>query len=234
MNTTIINILCEGQTEERFVKEVLKPYFKSLGIVLKHRILVTSRKKNAHGGMLSYSQTKSDLMIWMKENQGRTSETHYYTTMFDFYALPSDFPNYDVANKFSDPYEKVEKLEEGFKADINSSVFIPYIQLHEFEALCFCDIGQLIGLYPEAKKHIAKLAEVLDSYQDNPELINNSPQTAPSKRIISSIERDGKYHYNKPMSGAVVTKNIGIDKLRDMCKHFHDWTEQLATCSPFL
>lgn len=55
MNTIIINILCEGQTEERFVKEVLKPYFKSAGIVLKHRLLVTSKKKNAHGGMLSYS-----------------------------------------------------------------------------------------------------------------------------------------------------------------------------------
>ncbi len=232
MNTTIINILCEGQTEERFVKEVLKPYFSSIGLILKHRLLVTSKKKNAHGGMLSYSQAKSDLMIWMKENQGRTSETHYYTTMFDFYALPADFPGYDVAVRYSDPYKKVEKLEESFKQDISSTVFIPYIQLHEFEALCFCDISQLVSHYPKAKKRIDKLAEVLDSYEGNPELINNSPQTAPSKRIISSIEQDGKYHYNKPMSGVAVTKNIGIDKLMGMCRHFHDWTERLAACSP--
>ncbi len=62
MKTFIINILCEGQTEERFVKEVLKPYFKSTGIVLKHRLLITSKKKNAYGGMLSYKQAKGDLI----------------------------------------------------------------------------------------------------------------------------------------------------------------------------
>ena len=74
MNTVIINVLCEGQTEECFVNEVLKPYFRPTGVVLKHRLLVTSRKKDAHGGMLSYSQARGDLMTWIKENSERAGQ----------------------------------------------------------------------------------------------------------------------------------------------------------------
>ena len=231
MNTIIINILCEGQTEERFVKEVLKPYLRTSGIVLKHRLLCTSKRKNAQGGMISYDQARNDLLTWMKENQGRTSETHFYTTMFDLYALPTDFPGYDVATRCTDPYEKVRILEEAFGADINSHAFIPYLQLHEFEALCFCDIRQLETLYPDSKKQIQQLSKTLEEYGGNPELIDNSPQTAPSKRIIASVEHSKKSHYNKPLSGATVTKNIGIDKLQTMCRHFREWIEQLTACS---
>ena len=93
MNTSILNILCEGQTEERFVKDVLKPYFAIHGIVVKSRLLVTSRKKGTRGGMFSYTQAKNDLTRWMKEVEHRGSETHFFTTMFDFYALPDGFPN---------------------------------------------------------------------------------------------------------------------------------------------
>ena len=90
----------------------------------------------------------------------------------------------------------------------------------------------MIGLYPAAKRQIEQLANVLDTYDGNPELINNSPQTAPSKRIISSIEACGQYHYNKPMTGATVTQGIGIDKLMNMCQHFREWINQLeASCS---
>lgn len=231
MKTVIINILCEGQTEERFVKEVLKPYFKSTGIVLKHRLLITSKKKDAYGGMLSYKQAKGDLMAWMSENKGRTSEIHYYTTMFDFYALPDDFPGFDDSSSISDPYVKVETLEKAFKDDVNHQKFIPYIQLHEFEALCFCDISKMKSLYPEAKKQIDQLAKVLDLYNGNPELINNSPQTAPSKRIVSNIEQSGKYRYNKPWAGVKVTGDIGIDVILKMCRHFREWIALLRSSS---
>lgn len=229
MTTIIINILCEGQTEELFVKEVLKPYFKDLGIVLKHRLLVTSRKKKAHGGMLSYAQAKGDLQKWMKENAQKKGENHFYTTMFDYYALPDDFPGSADAGRLRDAYAKVESVEGAFEADMNHHCFIPYIQLHEFEALCFCDIGRLRTLYPGEEKSIEKLELVLKQYGDNPELINNSPRTAPSKRIIAAIEGNRKYGYNKPQSGADVTKNIGMDKLMKMCRHFRGWIERLQT-----
>ena len=223
MNSTILNVLCEGQTEERFVKDVLKPYFSSRGLVVKHRLLVTSRKKDTKGGLLSYSQAKNDLLLWVKEVSHRESESHFFTTMFDFYALPDDFPNKIQSKSIADPYLRIANVEDAFKQDIGFDGFIPYIQLHEFEALMFCDITKLAIEYPKCSKEIGGLVNVLEKYNGNPELIDNSPQTAPSKRIIAAIEGKHKYNYNKPRSGAVVTASIGMDILLRKCPHFRQW-----------
>lgn len=149
MNTVIINILCEGQTEERFVSKVMKPYLKDYGIVLKPRILLTSKKKNQRGGMINYSQAKRDVENWISENRNRKSETHYYTTMFDFYALPSDFPCMDEIEKYTDAYGKVSAVERAMTEKFQVSNFVPYIQLHEFEALLFSDISKIVDRFPK-------------------------------------------------------------------------------------
>lgn len=227
MSTMILNVLCEGQTEENFVKEVLKPYLNERGIVVKHRLLVTSRKKDAKGGLISYQKAKGDLDRWMKEVANHPQEKHYFTTMFDFYALPTDFPGYEEAKGVSDVYWKVQKIEEEFDKDMNMPRFIPYIQLHEFEALLFCDIEKLKELYPNSKAEIKLLERVLDAYQGNPELINSNPQTAPSKRIVGAIEGKKKYHYNKPQSGTAITKSIGMERLMGKCAHFRMWVEKM-------
>lgn len=225
MNTNILNILCEGQTEEKFVKDVLKPYFFSQGLVIKSRLLVTSKNKEAKGGLLSYTQAKNDLLLWMKEVKHRGSETHFFTTMFDFYALPDDFPNKIQSESIADPYLRIANVEKAFSQDIGNDRFIPYIQLHEFEALMFCDITKLAIEYPRCSKEIEGLENILAKYNGNPELINNSPETAPSKRIIAAIEGKHKYNYNKPRSGAVVTAAIGLPILMQSCRHFREWIE---------
>lgn len=92
MTYNILHILCEGQTEERFVKEVLSPYLQQFNIYPKPILLLTSKKENARGGMLSYAQAKRDLTILQKQYRDNNSEHHIFTTMFDYYALPDDFP----------------------------------------------------------------------------------------------------------------------------------------------
>ena len=225
MRTLILNILCEGQTEEVFVKEVLRPYLMDREIVVKHRLLLTSRKQNAQGGMLSYQQAKRDLTLWMKEVSRKRNEVHYFTTMFDLYALPDDFPGYAESLNISDVYKKIEKIDDALYGDIRQPRFIPYIQLHEFEALLFCDLDKLKKDYPKSAGNIDKLKSVLPSHHDNPELINSNPNTAPSKRIIKVMEDSG-YNYNKPR-GASVTKWIGIDNLTAKCQHFKEWIDKL-------
>lgn len=230
MNIKILNILCEGQTEELFVKTVLKPFLSSLGLVVKKRLLITSKKKNAKGGMISYQQVKGDLNKWIDEVSRKSNETHYFTTMFDWYALPNDFPGYEDASHIQDPYMQVENIEESFFADINNALFIPYIQLHEFEALLFCDISKLSKDYPNSKRKIIELTQVITKYKGNPELINSSEATAPSKRIINALK--GKYHYNKPKSGVAVTASIGLDGLRSKCSHFDSWLKKIEQIEP--
>ncbi|MFA7493193.1 MAG: DUF4276 family protein [Proteiniphilum sp.] len=225
MSQTILNILCEGPTEDRFAQNVLKPYLKELEIVVKTQILVTNRKKNIRGGMISYKRASTDLSLWIKQHSKKTYETHYFTTMFDLYALPDDFPGYEAANKKRDCYDSVQLFEEEFGKDINFGRFIPYIQLHEFEALVFCGLEHLLIDYPDMVKEIEKLGEILDHYGANPEKINNNPLSAPSKRIMKAFE--SKHHYDKPKSGELVTNKVGIPRLKERCAHFRGWIEKL-------
>lgn len=105
---------------------------------------------------------------------------------------------------------------------------VPYIQLHEFEALLFCGISHLPKLYPGCEKRCEQLTKDLQKV-GNPELIDNGPTTAPSKRIIKAIEGEKRthYNYNKPATGKAITKEIGIDELRAKCPHFNKWIEKL-------
>ena len=229
MKAKIIHVLCEGQTEQGFVEKVLRPYLQDNGIKGVNGILITTnKKKNARGGLLSYNHALTDLRILQRTKIDGDFERHIFTTMFDFYALPDDFPGFEKIKTIRDPYLKVSNLEKDFADEINDNRFIPYIQLHEFEALLFCGIEYIAELYPGCEKRCEQLTQALQNV-GNPELINNSPHTAPSKRIIKAIEGDNKTHYkyNKPKTGRFVTEKIGIDELRSKCKHFDEWIEML-------
>lgn len=143
-----------------------------------------------------------------------------FTTMFDFYALPDDFPGYAEAMRNSDPYERVGILEQKMAESVGDSRFIPYIQLHEFEALLFADPKQLDWEYLEHDVPIGNLVTMVAS--QNPELINDGPVTTPSKRILSEIPE-----YDKVTAGVAVAEKIGLLMLRQKCRHFNDWLTRL-------
>lgn len=229
MKKKILHILCEGQTEEGFVNGVLRSYLLARGFdAVKCIIVTTNKQKNNQGGISSFSHVKDDMNAMLHSNLDNMSEKHVFTSMFDYYGLSSDFPGYDEAKQKIDPYECVSVLEQSFSANVKDSRFIPYIQLHEFEALLFCGIDYLINMYPNSKKTCNRLTKALQLI-GNPELINNNPATSPSKRIIHAIEGDKKktYRYNKVLAGKYVTGRIGIDDLRSQCQHFNEWIESL-------
>lgn len=229
MSVKIIHVLCEGQTEQGFVECVLKPYLINNGVAAVKSILVTTnKKKNARGGLVTYQHAYNDLITMLSMYQDGDYECHIFTTMFDLYALPNDFPGYAKAHSVADRYCRVAAFEEAFAMAIRSSRFIPYIQLHEYEALVFCGLDYLTDMYKESQKSIDKLKEVLNLI-GNPELVNDSPDTAPSKRIIQAIEGVKKplYNYDKPKAGRYVAEKVGIEVLRKKCSHFNEWVEKL-------
>lgn len=234
MNATIkqhiLHILCEGQTEQEFVEKVLKQYLLEKGVdAVKTVLLSTNRKLNARGGLISYQQAINDLNLMKMTSCDGACEKHIFTTMFDLYALPNDFPKYKDSLKICDKYARTDFLEQSFARDLNEDErFIPYIQLHEFESLVFCGLQYLTDIYPNCERGVQGLKMALLK-QPNPELINNGAETAPSKRLIKAIERDSKikYNYNKPKTGRYVTQNVGIDELRSKCKHFDQWVIKL-------
>lgn len=229
MKTVYLHVLCEGQTELRFASKVLATYLVVKGIVVLPQLLITSRKKNARGGILSYQQAKRDLTFMIRGARDNEQEVHYFTSIFDLYALPDDFPGFAEASALKD-YSQVAKLEEAFGKDVNCYKFIPYIQLHEFEALVLCNIDGLRDIYPNASKKLIELKnEITTQYGDNMELVDNSAETAPSKRIIKALKDE--YHYDKPKSGTEITDKIGIDTLRAKCRHFNFWLPKIEnTC----
>jgi len=137
--------------------------------------------------------------------------------MIDLYGLPTDFPGQAEALTTQDPYEKVKILESKLKAEIGDERFIPYIQLHEFEAMVFSNPGMIRLEYFDREKEISKLNVMLQDKGDNPELINDSVLNAPSKRIESLIPE-----YDKVNSGVLILKAIGVDHIRSKCRHFNE------------
>lgn len=219
-----LNITAEGHTEERFVKETLSSYLGPFNISTDVRCVLTNKdkKKFYRGGLVSYEKAKNDIVKWLKEDNNSDAR---FTTMFDLYALPNDFPGFEEAKKCTTPYERVEMLENAFKESINDPRFFPYIQLHEFEALILSKPEVLQDEYFEHEESINELVELLRK-KGNAELINDRPETAPSKRIIKLIP---EYEYNKPNVGATIAGMIGIEWLMSNCKHFGDWLNKITT-----
>ena len=219
----ILNILVEGSTEEKFVKEILKPHLNPQGIYPKPYLVPTNRLKNIGGGSANYAKIKNEIdRLWKEKN----NQPVILTTMFDLYKLPTDFPKLEQASKLLDSYLKVKSLEDSFASDINDDRFIPYIQLHEFEALIFTDLERLYKDFPENeqyKKDIDRLLAKCSRYS-SPELINQGEATAPSKRLAEVIPR---YNRLKTTLAPQVIQKIGLVKIREKCPHFNQWVTQL-------
>ena len=221
-----LHVTAEGQTEQAFVKQLLAPHLAEYGVVTDARCVLTSKDKRAareyRGGLLSYEKAKADILTWLKEDDHRQCR---FTTMFDLYALPSDFPGHVEAMRAGDPYERVRMLEQSMARDISEALIIqhpimPYIQLHEFEALVLADPQKLDREYLEHKDPIDHLISMVGD--GNPELIDDGPETAPSKRILAEIPE-----YDKTTAGVAVVEEIGLQTLRRKCAHFDDWVSRL-------
>ena len=109
----------------------------------------------------------------------------WFSSMIDLYALPKTFPGWDESRKQADPYARIKWLEDAMEKDIGNRRFIPYIQLHEFEALLFADPASLAYFYPDQPKALAALQAVADSHAC-PELINATTTRQPPHRNGSS------------------------------------------------
>lgn len=214
-------ITAEGPTEREFALKILRPHLAQYHVFVAARGVLTSKDKRAgrqyRGGLTNYLKAKNDIQTWLKEDSRTNCR---FSTMFDFYALPNDFPDFTNAQKKTDPYQKIAFLEAALAQDIGDSRFIPYIQLHEFEALILADAQKLDWEYLEHDRAIANLVAMVGD--GNPELINDGAETAPSKRILKQIPE-----YDKVTAGWTVVEQIGLATLRHKCPHFNEWLTRL-------
>ena len=208
----------EGQTEESFVNEVLAPHLYSYGYTM-----VVPRPT---GGIKPWPSAKRDILRYLKQDAGCI-----VSTMVDFYGLPQSgsgsWPGRKNANNAQYP-EKARTVEEDLLSDVcldmgknfNPSRFIPYVMMHEFEAMLFSDCAAFsrgIG-----KPILASQFQAVRNAFANPEEIDDSPQTAPSKRVEKLVPG-----YTKPLLGTLAVFEIGLEAIRRECPHFGCWLGRL-------
>lgn len=146
--------------------------------------------------------------------------------LVDYYGIKDQFcfPGWKEAKKIADKAERIHFLIDKMAEDIPEQYrfrFIPYIQLHEFEGLLFSDVSAFLKSFEESELDYAALQATAEAFE-SPELINNSPDTAPSKRLIAAVP-----DYNKVVVGICVAMDIGLEKMREKCPLFNEWVDRL-------
>ncbi|MBK8565251.1 MAG: DUF4276 family protein [Saprospiraceae bacterium] len=202
-----VNVLCEGITEKLFVSRILYPHF------IEREIVVSGSSLD---GGFTYGRLKYNIIEWLNNDQDA-----YLTTLVDLYGMSKKYPGYKDSKHLA-PVEKVLAIENAVKQDVLSSPnlhnhkFIPYFQLHEFEALLFSDT-QMMEDWLSLDLPIPKGSfEAIRNAFETPEHINDSPLTAPSKRLEAVTNK----RYDKVEDGIIIAKDIGLGKIRQACPHF--------------
>lgn len=193
-----VGISVEGATEERFVKMVLAPYLAT------KQIYVTPISV---GGAINLDRIRSEL-------KRMASSFSYVTTFYDFYGFQGSAEG-----------ETKVSLELKIKEHAHPSIqakLIPYVQMYEFEGLLFTS-PEAIAMHLSGDNLMSWAQAVLSQFNNNPEDINDSTETAPSKRLIQ------KTNYRKTTHGPNIAEEIGIEVLREKCGGFDEWLVRLES-----
>lgn len=216
---TRIHVICEGQTEETFIKEVVDPHFSPQGIYLLPSIIGRPGHK---GGNLRFQRLFNDLRPYLLGD-----DSSFCTTFFDFYGLPTSFPGRQQASQKPSSQAKAQTVMEALGEAVAEKLgrdatrrFIPYVQMHEFEGLLFSDPASLASEL--GSDRLYESFQAIRSDFATPEEINDDRETAPSKRIQQLYRQ-----YQKPMHGSLAALEMGLDIIRDECPLFDQWLQRL-------
>ena len=224
---TRLLVQVEGPTEEDFVKYILGPHLYEFGYhAVSPRVMGNARQRERRGGITSWETARREIINRLKKDQGLI-----VTTMVDYYGLPQSgsraWPG--RAGAGNHPIEqRADSVEHALLADVtkqlgdgfNPARFVPYLNMHEFEALLFSDCARFArGIdRPELEGDFQQIRDKFDT----PEQINDSPHTAPSKRLLKLMPT-----YQKPLMGIDGLREIGLGLVRQACPHFHQWLSAL-------
>lgn len=194
-------ILSEGRTEEEFVKQVLAAFLRDQGVESYPIPL------NGNITMERIAQKMGDLL-------------------YNFDALTSLVDYYGFRDKGQMTPQEIEaRISETVSGRMSRKGrarryrIIPYVQRYEFEALLFSDVDAFSnqGIIQASLDSVEDLREIRSKFS-NPEEINDSSRTAPSKRIIRLMNQ-----YDKVIHGPLLAKEIGLQSIRNECPRFDNW-----------
>ncbi len=225
---TRVLIICEGSTERDFVKKIVSPYLLGFGINVSSPILGRPGKK---GGDVKEARILGDITTLLQSDKNALC-----TTFFDFYGMKSDVPGKGKVKSNNTHKEKKQIVEDAiFEAvkekagDTAARRFKPYIQMYEFEGLLFSNIKKMSSRLSDGDSKVeqkiqSEFGKILE--EKSPEEINDSKETAPSKRIEKMV-----FGYSKTADGIPLAEDIGLKEIREKCPLFDAWVSWLENSS---
>jgi len=217
----------EGETEETFVNDLLADHLFDYGYeIVSARILGNARLREKRGGIRAWSSVKKDIVNHLKEDSDCLA-----TMMVDYYGLPQTgdraWPGRAPAGSL--PFsQKSACVENALLADVTKDLggefearrFLPFVVMHEFEGLLFSNCQAFAEAI--ARPQLAQQLQNIRQQFATPEEINDSPVTAPSKRVEELVSG-----YEKPLFGTLAALKMGLATIRRECPHFKEWLERL-------
>ena len=193
-----LGIVAEGASEEAFVQSVLSPHLRAFQV---------AAKASSIHGRVSLNRVVNEMVKFSHSFDAVTS-------LIDFYGFQNRPDATADALQARIDRELASRVKSGARA-------FSYVQMHEFEALLFADVSGFAVIAGAPADLVARLRSIRDQFP-TPEDINDSPATAPSKRIKAEHQP-----YGKMADGRAVAEAIGLARIRRECPRFNAWVARL-------
>lgn len=225
-----IVIVAEGPTEQQFILNHLTPYLHDMSggrikvqaITVKTGRAANGKAYSGGGSWYSKSGRGYDQLI-----RGLLSQPQWnlVSTMIDYYAFPQDFIKraglhnpelQELENQMLNRYKKAAKFGN----------WLPFVVKHEFETL-------VIAAALHGSSNVFSNSEVREMQRwakkaRGVEEINNSPHTAPSKRIIK-LKAGSTVQYRKIEDSSEIFERTRLEDVMSECPHFKTWVQSLLS-----
>ena len=139
----------EGQTEAAFASDVLADHLTNFDVfVYRPRFTGLHGRRGGRipkGGLLStFAHALADIRTWLKEDPSPDAR---FSMMVDLYSLPRDFPGYASGMARLTGKDQAAALQQSLVEELGDPRFVPYLQVHEFEALVLVDPQLITTIY---------------------------------------------------------------------------------------
>jgi hypothetical protein len=216
-------IVVEGPTERAVIEQVLAPHFGGRGLSLHAKVV---GKPGHKGGVRNFESVRKEIMALMRQEP-----RSFVSTFFDYYGLPASWPGIGLVSGGS-AQEKALAVETSMLQNVRSILgestglnhFLPYVQMHELEALLFSNPGVMANTFE--RNDLASTFAAMVRQCGGCEEINDRAETAPSRRIAGlfpAYRKVGSLMAHAP----IIAKRIGTDAIRQACPHFNEWLTKL-------
>ncbi|SRR6266567_2244567 len=218
----------EGFTERTIVEQTFGPYLGARGLSVHAKVI---GKPGHKGGIRNFEAVRKEILALLRQER-----SSHVSTFFDYYGLPQNWPGVQQA-KGRKAREIAAIVEAAMRGSVHSKLdashdpsrFVPYVQMHEVEALLFSDPKVMANVFerPDLEPQFTRILNECGECEE----INDHEATAPSKRIekVFPAYRKGS---GTMAHAPIIVKRIGVDRLRQACPHFNEWIAALEGIGP--